>query len=94
MFAIECIGNPQIEDGELAARGRITLGGFAEEFIAPLVLWTADDYRRQWREAAERILDGSEPTCFVTAMRESPLDGAIFYGRPSETARPSIFSTS
>ena len=78
MFAIEFIGNPQIEFGELAARGRIALGDFAEEFVAPLVFWTVDDYRRQWDEAAERILDGSERSCFVAAMRESPLDGAIF----------------
>jgi hypothetical protein len=78
MFAIEFIGNPQIEFGELAARGRITLGEFSEEFVAPLVFWMADDYRRQWREAAERISDGCERSCFVAAMRESPLDGAIF----------------
>jgi hypothetical protein len=78
MFAIEFVGNPQIEFGELAARGRITLGEFSEEFVAPLVFWTADDYQRQWREAAERILDGFEQSCFVAAMRESPLDGAIF----------------
>jgi len=78
MFAIEFIRNPQIEFGELAARGRITLGEFSEEFVAPLVFWKADDYRRQWREAAERILDSGKRSCFVAAMRESPLDGAIF----------------
>ena len=78
MFAIEFIGNPQIEFDELAARGRITLGEFSEEFVAPLVFWAADDYRRQWREAAERILNGCEQSCFVAAMRESLLDGAIF----------------
>ncbi len=78
MFAIEIIGNPQIEFGELAARGRITLGEFSEEFVAPLVFWKVDDYRRQWREAAERILNGCERSCFVAAMRESPLDGVIF----------------
>jgi hypothetical protein len=54
------------------------LGEFSEEFVAPLVFWAADDYRRQWREAAERILGGYESSCFVAAMRESPLDGAIF----------------
>jgi hypothetical protein len=78
MFAIEFIKNPQIEFSELAARGRITLGEFSEEFVAPLVYWAEVDYRGQWREAAERILNGSERSCFVAAMRESPLDGAIF----------------
>jgi hypothetical protein len=78
MFAIEIIGNPQIAFGELAARGRITLGEFSEEFVAPLIFWTPDDYRKQWHEAAERILNGSERSCFVAAMRKSPLDGVIF----------------
>lgn len=78
MFAIELIGNPQIECGELAARGRITLGEFSEEFVAPLVFWTEKDYRRQWHEAAARILNGCARSCFVAAMRESPLDGVIF----------------
>jgi CdiI N-terminal domain len=78
MFDIELIGNPQLEFGEWSARGSITLGEFSEQFVAPLVFWTADDYRRQWRKAAVRILSGHEHSCFVTAMRESPLDGIIF----------------
>ena len=78
MFAIEFIGNNQIEFGEPARRGRITLGEFSEEFVAPLIFWTSDDYRRQWVEAAERIVNNLATSCFVAAMRESPLDGAIF----------------
>ena len=78
MFNIEFIGGPQVEFGELAARGRITLGDFSEEFVSPLAFWAAGDYRRQWREAAERILGGCKRSCFVAAMRESPLDGVIF----------------
>jgi hypothetical protein len=78
MFDIEFIGKPQIEFGELAARGRIALGEFTEEFLSPLVFWTVDGYRRQWREAAERILNGYDRSCFVAAIRKSPLDGAVF----------------
>ena len=78
MFAIEFVGKPQIEFNELAIRGRITLGDFSEEFVAPLVFWTVDDYRKQWREAAERILDGHDRSCFVGSMRESLSDGAVF----------------
>jgi CdiI N-terminal domain len=78
MFNVEFVGSPQIEFGELAARGRITLRDFSEEFVAPLIFWAADDYRRQWRDAAERILSGCERSCFVAAMRQSPLYGAIF----------------
>ena len=78
MFDIEFIGNPQIEFSELAVRGRITLGKFSEDFVAPLAFWAVNDYRWQWHEAAERILSGRERSCFVAAMRESPLDGAVF----------------
>jgi len=78
MFNIEFSRSPRNEFGELAARGRITLGDFSEEFVSPLGFWTADDYQRQWHEAAERVLNGGAPSCFVAAMRESPLDGVIF----------------
>jgi hypothetical protein len=78
MFNIEFIREPQIEFGEWAARGRIALGDFSEEFVSPIVFWTVDNYRRQWCEAAERLLNGYEMSCFVAAMRESPLDGALF----------------
>ena len=78
MFAIEFVGNPQIEFNEPAIRGRITLGDFSEEFIAPLVFWSVDDYRKQWREAAQRILDGHDRSCFVASMHESLSDGAVF----------------
>jgi hypothetical protein len=78
MFAIEFLGEPHIEFNESAIRGRITLGEFSEEFVASLAFWTVDDYRKQWRNAAERIVNGEARSCFVASMRESPNDGAIF----------------
>jgi hypothetical protein len=78
MFAIEFIGAPRVEFGELARRGRISLGEFSEEFVAPLVFWSADGYRKQWVEAAERIVNGQPRSCFVAAMRESPRGGPVF----------------
>ena len=78
MFSIEFITEPRTENGELSQRGRITLGAFSEQFISPLVFWTADDYRKQWIEAAQRIIDSAERSCFVTSMYESPSSGVIF----------------
>jgi hypothetical protein len=78
MFALEFINEPLIDYGEPAIRGRITLGDFWEEFTAPLVYWSQDDYRRQWSEAADSNVRGCERTCFVQAMRKSPGDGPIF----------------
>ena len=77
MFGLEFISEPGSGFGEPAIRGRITLGEFSEEFIAPLVFWSPDDYRRQWAEAAERIVGGYDRTCFVQAMRESPRHGPM-----------------
>lgn len=78
MFAIDFIRKPKIEYGELVCRGRITLGNFSEEFISPLAVWAEDEYRKQWHQAAERIMNGYMQSCFVTAMRKSPSDGTIF----------------
>jgi hypothetical protein len=58
--------------------GAITLGDCSEEFVAPLVFWAAGDYRSQWVEAAWRIVNGQPRSCFVAAMRESPLGGLVF----------------
>jgi hypothetical protein len=78
VFALDFIRKPKIEYGELVCAGRITLGDFSEEFISPLVFWKEDEYRKQWHQAAERIMGGYMQSCFITAMRKSPFDGAIF----------------
>jgi len=78
MFSVEFIASPAIENGELCQRGRITLGDFSEQFISPIVFWKVADYERHWREAAQRLLGGTERSCFVTAMYASPADGVIF----------------
>jgi len=77
MFSLEFIAEPLIENGELSQLGRITLGEFSEQFLSPLVFWTVADYERQWTDGAHRILGGAERSCFVTAMRESPLSGVV-----------------
>jgi hypothetical protein len=78
MFSLEFIAGPLTENGELSQRGRITLGNFSEHFISPLVFWNPADYERQWIEGAQRIVDGAERSCFVTAMHESPFSGVVF----------------
>jgi len=78
MFSLEFISGPLTENGELSRSGCITLGDFSEQFLSPLVFWTVADYERQWIEGAQRIIEGAERSCFVTAMRESPLSGVVF----------------
>jgi len=78
MFLIEFITGQQVEFDELAQRGRITLGDFSEVFISPLTFWATEAYHHQWIEAAKRLVAGYGRACFVTAMRESLIDGPVF----------------
>jgi hypothetical protein len=55
------------EEGGLGLWGEITLGEYREPFLAPLALWSREQYERQWREAAERLLRGADRTAFFSA---------------------------
>lgn len=39
------------------AQGEITIGAFAESFVADLSAWTAEDYRASWLRAAAHVLE-------------------------------------
>ena len=60
------------DDGERA--GRIVIGDFEEGFLAPTEYWDADDYRRQWLEAARRFAEGADRSCFVTQAEDDFLE--------------------
>jgi len=57
-------------EGAWGLRGRITLGDYAEEFVALLRTWSREDYERQWMEAARRLLEGADRTAFFTSAYE------------------------
>jgi hypothetical protein len=57
-------------EGAMGLRGRITLGGYAEEFMALLGPWTREDYERHWAQAARRLADGADRTAFFTSAFE------------------------
>jgi hypothetical protein len=70
------------EEGEAPALwGRIQIGSFIEDFIAYLCDWTPEQYRRQWLEAAERLVNGESKSAFVT-MFVSPKNGGHFVWWP------------
>lgn len=94
MFDIKFIQKPKIEYGELVCRGRITLGDFTEEFNSPIVFWTEDEYRKQWHQAAQRIIDDYRQSCFVTAIRNRPLMERFSYGLLTMLEKLFMFSKS
>jgi hypothetical protein len=50
--------------------GRIMLGAYTEEFLAPHGHWTRADYEMQWVEAASRVLSPvARAAFFTTAFR-------------------------
>jgi hypothetical protein len=54
--------------------GRIQIGSFTEDFIAYLCDWAPEQYRRQWLEAADRLVNGESKSAFVTTF-VSPRNG-------------------
>lgn len=75
MFDIRFVMPASETEGVRVQRGRITLGDFAEEFEAPLQLWSAVQYEAQWRAAAKRLVSGERGSGFVvwaTDMKEPP----------------------
>lgn len=47
------------------SEGAICVEETRETFVASHAVWDPDQYRRQWEEAAERLVAG-DPSCFVT----------------------------
>ena len=78
MFDIRLSTNtPDEADEAPALWGRIQIGSFTEDFIAYLSDWTPEQYRRQWLEAAGRLVSGESKSAFVT-MFVSPKNGGHF----------------
>jgi hypothetical protein len=78
MFDIRLTTNALDEPGAASALwGRIRIGSFTEDFIAYLCDWTPEHYRRQWLEAAQRLVNGESKSAFVTTF-VSPKNGRHF----------------
>jgi hypothetical protein len=67
-FDIDFIGRGR--PSRALARGRLVLADFAEVFEASLEPWDRRAYRRHWREAITRIIDGSERSALVTSWHD------------------------
>jgi hypothetical protein len=54
-----------LERGGFVYWGTIQIGSFNEDFIAYLCDWTPEQYRRQWLEAANRLVKGESKSAFA-----------------------------
>lgn len=80
-FSISLIPDPvpNLDPGVVASLGVIQIGSFQERFIASLMYWSADDYKRHWKQAIERILHSSEVSCLITSMVDPATASHIFW---------------
>jgi hypothetical protein len=61
------------------ALGVIQIGSLQERFVASLMYWSADDYKRHWKQAIERILHSSDVSCMITSMIDPTTGDYIFW---------------
>lgn len=83
-FSIALVNDPNLRfpdfDPKVASLGIIEIGPYKERFIAPLMYWSVDDYRRHWEQAIERILfHQSDVSCLITSMADPAKSAFIFW---------------
>lgn len=80
-FSIELLPDPvpDLDPGVIASLGIIEIGSFKERFIASLMYWSADDYRRHWKQAIERVLQSSTVSCLITSMLNPKTASLVFW---------------
>ena len=77
-FSIVLLDEPasDIESGRL---GLITIGSYQERFVAPITYWDVTNYRRHWRQAITRIVQGSVTSALITSMYDPAVANFIHW---------------
>jgi hypothetical protein len=68
VFDIRFFVGPHVDVGERL--GTITIGKDVETFISPIGFWQTDDYELQWRQAAQRLMDGADRSGFFISVAD------------------------
>lgn len=66
-FLDEKVSKDWDSSGEMRL-GLIVIGDFEEHFEASLSYWSVEDYRRQWKQALERVKTGETKSSLITRM--------------------------
>lgn len=80
-FEIKFLGTrvTDLEPGQKAKFGRITIGSFSERFLSSLNYWSMADYHKHWQAALRRIVDDSRTSCLITSMHDPKKSKYIFW---------------
>lgn len=77
-FSIELLDEP-VSDIESARLGLITIGSYVEHFVAAIDYWDVTYYRRHWKQALTRIVQGSETSALITSMYDPSVANFIYW---------------
>lgn len=80
----------EMDEGEPLIWGTLQIGDFSERFVASLFEWSAERYRQQWAEAAQRLVDGDPKSAFVTSFL-SPENAGHFEWWPCYKVNEIVF---
>jgi len=94
-FSIGLIPDPvpdhvELDPGVVACLGVIQIGSFHERFLASLMYWSTDDYKRHWKLAIERIIHSSNISCLITSMID-PSTGTHIFWWPMYRVNENVF---
>ena len=81
MFDIYLTHKKVDEPDVKAVYGRICVGEYFETFTASLVFWSHEQYKKQWRTALRKIVDGESRSALITSFAE-PKEGEFLFWWP------------
>ncbi|HKV34163.1 MAG TPA: hypothetical protein VJP89_07580 [Pyrinomonadaceae bacterium] len=77
-FSIALLDEPA-SDIESGRSGLITIGSYVERFVAPIGYWDVIHYRRHWRQAVTRTIQGSVTSALITSMYDPAVANFIYW---------------
>ena len=70
-FSVKVLNEPVEEVyGEPCRWGQININGSSERFQMPLTVWDINQYKQQWNQAIQRIVNGADKDYLVIGLRD------------------------
>lgn len=77
-FSIDLLDEPA-SDLESGRAGLLIIGSYVERFVAAIDYWDVALYRRHWRQAITRIVQGSVTSTLITSMYDPSVANFIYW---------------
>ena len=73
MFDIHLTADAVPDSDDYALYGKIQIEDYIETFVASLVCWSPAQYEQHWREACQRIVDGSHESVLISSYVDASM---------------------